>query len=400
MPDYIAPTFPLNTRGQDAIAALLRKYRTTDIQQKLQAANKVLVECAGDINDKLRDVEELHKKRKRNRTRDVAEGEDVEPRNKEDDEKVETLKTRVEGMTARMEKETRKIIDGYAHCNALDNAITALHNTAQAASTQATQAPSSAITLPGSTAPPGTAAPTSLAPALQEALEKHKDKYTSISLAKRYTTHNDYIGFKHVVHDARHPSEHGGPPMPNPKTWFATEESAAPPQPGVTEIGGDESDDDIAIDRERISTRCPITLREFEDPVKSTKCNHSFEKEAIFGMINQSRPPTGQPGRGHVKSVQCPATGCHQSLTKDDLKTDAVLVRRIRRIQRAKAREEEEEEEGETQKRGRGARGNAVDVEEIESGDEVEDVDEIAEDGNVKRESQRVKRRVDEIEDD
>jgi len=401
VPDYIAPSFPLNLRGQDAIAALLRKYSTAAIEQKLQAANKALADCAGDINERYSDTKNSHEKTKKRRARDAADGEDIGPHNKEADEKLETLRVRVEGMTARMEKETRKAIDGYAHCNALNDAIAALQNTAYLASTQATQAPSSAITLPGSTLPPpGTAAPPSLAPALTEALEKHTDKHTSIPLAKRYTTHNDYIGFKQVVHDALHDPEVSSVPLPPPRTWFSAEEGAAPPQPGVTAPGNEDSDDDIAIDRERISTRCPITLREFEEPVKSTKCNHSFERKAIFEMINQSRPPTAAERSRFISNVQCPATGCDQNLTKDDLTTDAVLVRRIRRIQRAKAREQEEGEmEGEG-RRGKDARGNAIDIEEIESGDEVSDVDEVGEEESVKRESQMVrKRRVDNIED-
>jgi len=399
-PDYIVPIFPLNVRGQDAIAALLRKYSTTAVEQKLQAANKALADCAGDINERYSDMKNAHEKNKKKRARDAADGEDVEPHNKEADEKLETLRVDVKSMTARMEKETRKAIDGYGYCIALDAAIASLQNTAHAASTQATQAPSSAITLPGSTLPPpGTAAPPSLAPALTEALEKHADKYTSISLTDRYTKHNDYIGFKQVVHDALHDPEVSSVPLPHPRTWFAAEEGAAPPQPGVTEPGNEDSDDDIAIDRERISTRCPITLREFEEPVKSKKCNHSFERTAILEMINQSRPQTAAERSRWVANVECPATGCHESLTKDDLTTDAVLVRRIRRIQRAKAREEEEGEM-EGVGRSRDARGNAINVEEIESGDEVSDVDEVGDEENVKRESQRVrKRRVDDIED-
>ena len=112
-------------------------------------------------------------------------------------------------------------------------------------------------------------------------------------------------------------------------------------------------------------------------------------------MIDQTRPQTAAERSRFVANVQCPATGCSHILTKNDLTSDAVLVRRIRRIQRAKAREEEEGEAEEAGRRGR----NAVDVEEIDSGDEVSDVDEVGEDANVKRESQRVRRRLEDIED-
>jgi hypothetical protein len=392
LPEYVPLSAPLNTKGQQALNRLLTDFPLEEITKKLQEANKLLTSCAGDITERLTEIRGSHQRKKAKRAERAAEGEDVEPEIKEADERYQILKDRVEGMTKRMEKELRKGIDGYAHCNALEVAVKDLQrNAASSASTQATQAtqdPSSAITLPGSTIPPLPA----LTPSLATALERHNENYTAKSLAARYAKHNDYVGFKGTVHETSYPADQPNhPALPHARTWFETEEGAAPPQPGVT--NADDSDDDIAIDRENISTRCPITLAEFVDPVKSKKCPHSFEKSAILEMIGQVRPPTSRGTRhAFVPSVTCPVPGCPSELTKDDLEQDAMLTRRIKRLQRMKARAEEE---GESQME-RGGRGGRDNVESIESGeDDVDDVDEGPR-GSVQV---KIKRRRDEIED-
>ena len=85
----------------------------------------------------------------------------------------------------------------------------------------------------------------------------------------------------------------------------------------------EDDDDDIAIAREKTSLKCPITLLPFRVPVTSRKCPHSFEKEAIFGMISQSSARLGGaggrrrgdggfagPGDRGVQAVKCPV--CEQ----------------------------------------------------------------------------------------
>ena len=82
------------------------------------------------------------------------------------------------------------------------------------------------------------------------------------------------------------------------------------------EMEDEEAEDDIAIARERISTRCPLTLREFDDPITSRKCPHTFEKSAIFGLIESIPPSNGRRGANSSnnasKQVNCPITGCHE----------------------------------------------------------------------------------------
>lgn len=103
--------------------------------------------------------------------------------------------------------------------------------------------------------------------------------------------------------------------------------------------------DDIAIERERVSLRCPLTLLPFRDPVTSTKCPHSFEREAIESMLAQSpldRPVPGAGRRGRVRLVKCPV--CALELTAEDLRSDAALLRKVRRVEAMAQREEEEDE--------------------------------------------------------
>lgn len=110
--------------------------------------------------------------------------------------------------------------------------------------------------------------------------------------------------------------------------------------------------DDIAIERERISLDCPITLVRFRDPVTSTKCPHSFEHGAIMDMIARSRPMPGGPAR--VKAVKCPV--CSIFLTARDLVRDTALQRRVRRAEEQEARRAEEsdsDEDDERRKRNR-----------------------------------------------
>src|SRR5437016_1407632 len=101
---------------------------------------------------------------------------------------------------------------------------------------------------------------------LQNHIQASKDKYQALSHRTRYALHNSYIGFRRVVHDAQNPGE-DAPPLPHASTWFTESGS---PAPGITSrdqragAGVEEdSDDDIAIARERISTKCPLTLQEF-----------------------------------------------------------------------------------------------------------------------------------------
>lgn len=137
-------------------------------------------------------------------------------------------------------------------------------------------------------------------------MKREQDKYTLLSLTARYARHNEYRDFKRVVHDARHGDT---VPLGHEDTWFT---EAGEPALGVTQIVN-EDEDDLVIDREKVSTKCPITFQTLKDPVTSTKCGgrgggqHTFEKSAILDMIRTSG---SHYGGARKKSIACPIPGC------------------------------------------------------------------------------------------
>ena len=129
------------------------------------------------------------------------------------------------------------------------------------------------------------------------------------SRATSYAQNNDYIGFKRLVYDAQFPDD-DAPPMPHSSTWFP-EQSLDTTTSGALAATGSQSaagNDELTVASERISIKCPITLLPMKDPVTSTKCPHSFEREAILEMINESDVRVEGNGRrgGGQNAMQCP----------------------------------------------------------------------------------------------
>lgn len=212
---------------------------------------------------------------------------------------------------------------------------------------------------------------------LAQKLESSLADWTAQSLTQRYANNNTYIGFYRMVHDAKHPGN-DIPPIPHSSTWFRHLEDPAGTT-GTTATTGDGApstsshagnagsgsarkrtrhgarrsspadDEEVAIAHERISLKCPLTLLPFTDPLTSTKCPHSFEKEAILDMLNNSATTTpAPPGAGRnrrVKAVKCPV--CEVLLSAEDLKRDVVLVRRVKRMQELMARADEDDDDDE-----------------------------------------------------
>lgn len=126
--------------------------------------------------------------------------------------------------------------------------------------------------------------------------------------------------------------------------------------------------------------KCPLTLLPFRDPVTSTKCPHSFEREAIHDMIARSNfqiPPPPNRGGRRIRAVKCPV--CSIPLTAEDLRSDPVLLRKVRRAEELSAREEEDQLDGSQQQSQQSGRvtlaSDAVDVDDdmdVEEDDDSE----------------------------
>lgn len=366
------------------------------------------------------------------------------------EEDLRDMKGRVDGMTQKMDMDLRKILDSREYFNAVRPVLEEIaHETSRFAREFPAQ------TQPVTTRPrsqrrrrenasgsdedsdsadeeypdfdptdptnvqqtPSTQPPPAPMALFKTKLSRKKDRYQNLGPRLRYGSDNDYRAFRGAVHDARFAGT--DIPLGHESTWFTNDGVAALPQPGVTPAnngGGDDgvsgdagagagaaedSDDDLQIAKETISTKCPLTLQEFKHPLTSRKCPHSFEQDAILGMIDNPSNTVRVGGsnqrgaRDGVRAVQCPVTGCSSMLTKADLRADPVLLRKIRRIQRANAEDEDEDEEDETL--GDADMGGRDRPQEIGSGDEsdagvdVEDVPDIRAGGAGERASKRFK---------
>lgn len=402
---YEAPTFTLTPDAQRELQRLKDGQQLRKLTASLQQARENIQTTASDINECLADQERTEKRRKE---RAAATGQDVP-----DDaiqQRINFLRDQVERMTQRMDESMRKIIDGQEGLRHIHNSIdaAAAHAT-EVATTQATQQsrqPTRKKTTHGDEeaeeeedegeqddelqafepTAPGTQDHISAYNNFKKQLDDAKTRYQSASLTTRYAENDSYRDFRSLVHDARHGDEDGHP-LAHPSEWF-NEEGA--PAPGVTRAGGDEdSDDDIAVSRATISTKCPLTLQEFRTPLTSKKCPHSFEKEAIAEMIRYSATRVG--GRegprggmiGGEKAVMCPVPGCGETLTADDLHVDPVLKRKIQRLQRAKEMMDAEDDEDEAEDGSGATQRNATVLD--DGSDDDDDDDEAA---NVVRATQ------------
>ena len=136
--------------------------------------------------------------------------------------------------------------------------------------------------------------PTGVIELLESVRQEQLDAYTSMSMFQRYSKNNDYISFRRTLHDAQNPD---GGALPDPSTWFDQEGN---PQGLVQDKEKPANDDeDLIIEREVLSFKCPLTLRTMSEPYTSRVCNHSFEKESILTFLRENR--------GKSKCPVCPA---------------------------------------------------------------------------------------------
>ena len=424
---YEPPSHPLTVNAQRELAKLIRDENdgAGGLRHEVKRAANKIQEEVGNLNDFLvSEKSELNARKRRLREtkqssgqRDGGKEEEEEEREEYLDEALAKLEEDVKTVTETMEQRVRATIDGEKALESLSSSLREVRdegvNASQLAETQAqtqhsrhTQRPShigrqrrqlqedgdvemedaedgegAEDQLDGETQPtlqgssqPGTQRPPAPTKRLEELLQQKKDSYQMKSPAIKYSEHPWYVDFKRVLHDARHPQ--GDIPVEHASRWFREEGG---PQPGVTGTGGDDGDDDdIAIAREKISTRCPITMRSFVDPITSKKCPHSFERKEMIEMIRKQRPHTGHGSRrapqNYVQEVKCPV--CDTMLKEADLAPDPVLIRKITRLQQAEANE----------------RSQPRDIDEIHSdseGDDVDQVDDVADRVRVKTERRR-----------
>lgn len=419
LPPYEPPIAPLTVDSQHALANLTQSYKLKTLQTHITHAVEKLGDSAAQVNERLTDARERYTRymaRKRSRSQYENEnyggGDGGEGGQDEEDEEVQRIKRteeQVHAITERLESEMRGIVDTEVKAGRLISILADLGKEAEVASTTTQRRQ------PRDTRRRRTPNPDSdedeqdedyqdtqqSQPQFQQAVEPPSRKLThqlttettnwqSLSLTQRYSTNNTYIGFYRMVHDAKHPGD-DIPPLPHASTWFRHLEdpstAAAPPpsqrpQTRRHQSTPAEDDEDIAIESERVSLKCPLTLLTFQEPLTSRKCPHSFEKQAIMDMIAHSPmmvPGGGGDRRNRVRAVKCPV--CSVVLTQEDLKRDAVLERRVRRMQRQQEEEDEDEDEDEDRgesnrrKRSRAQRKSGITLASDDEDEDEEDDD-------------------------
>ncbi len=157
--------------------------------------------------------------------------------------------------------------------------------------------------------------PASTRDSFRERQAHKRSEFEQLGVYERYAVNNDYANFKKLWHDAARPED--GPPLPDASRWFRADGEPVLPSAADGQLdeddGAEGSDDDIAVAREVISLRCPLSLRPLEEPYSNHKCKHTFEKSSLLDYL---------PARG---AVQCPQTGCSE--VRNDLITGRLRVR-------------------------------------------------------------------------
>ncbi|CAO2647637.1 Nn.00g085590.m01.CDS01 [Neocucurbitaria sp. VM-36] len=371
LPPYKKPSHPLDAEATRSLRDLQGR-SLNDVKRHNSHAMETITSTAESVNDMLRD-HALYLERRQKKW-DAGKSLD----DKEDELQImKELQEKVDAATAKLEESMRAVVDSGIAAQRIDETLDWLRQNApkqleeeyqtqmtQRATQQESQSQAESrrrrtedgyedeevdqAPTPGPTPLDGSrVALTGTSELFTTRMQREKDTYTSLSLTARYARNNDYRDFKRIVHDAKYGDS--APPLGHEDTWFTETGSPAPGITDSTQRGDFDDDDDIVVDKATISTRCPITFQQFKEPYTSSKCPHTFEKNAILDMIRQSPHRIGGGGkRGQgVKGIECPVTGCAQTLTAADLRADPILIRKIKRMQQAEADAAEESSDDE-----------------------------------------------------
>jgi len=75
-------------------------------------------------------------------------------------------------------------------------------------------------------------------------------------------------------------------------------------------LDGDDDNDTNVVDQV-ISNKCPLTQKEFVEPVQNKKCKHKYEKNTVLKYI-ADKTKSKRPAK-------CPSAGCNNILNEKDL---------------------------------------------------------------------------------
>ncbi|RMZ86724.1 hypothetical protein DV736_g6051, partial [Chaetothyriales sp. CBS 134916] len=390
---------PLNDEAKRKLREMAAKpVNDYSLYSRVNKAMELLDKSVGPLIDRGVEKKELHEKKQ---ARLAGRGEEQDAT---EQERYEAFQRKVQELTKSMDQTIRQVVDMRVWLEELPDALKEVTDTASTQTQSVQQTTQQSGILPTQDVSPRPfdpdtdedgdgeapqsstqALPSEKTPSavLKAALTAQESNWSNKTLTDKYAHDNDYIGWYTSRWNALNPGD-TAPPMPSAAIWFAAEEgrpqdgpfTGAPAQNG-DDNSNQEDDSNIEITHEKINIKCPITLMPFEDPVRSSKCNHSFEKTAILGMLQQSndrreltpeqeaRIATIRNMRDRIQQreqlqrlqpcgIKCPE--CRTFFLEEDLRPDPVLKRRVQRQlewqrkqdERARLREEEGDEDMES----------------------------------------------------
>lgn len=313
LPDYEPLSFPLSDTARRELIELSNHRGAAPYEAQLKDSIRHLGLSVSDLNERLRRGQDrlaiVSERRKEKDADKTAEEERLE-------QQLPEFENDVEKLTRESERALRETIDRKAELEDEASVLEDLSTTAttnsiaqtrSAAATQSRRRRANGVDSDEEEDAAANGADegdrqepvTSVVDTFRDLRAKKRAEYTGLSVHQRYGLNNDYVGFKKLWHEAA--AGEDGPPLPDASRWF---DSNGEPDMTIpnrdAQNGSFDDDEEVAVSRENISVNCPLTLLPMNEPYRSRKCPHVFEKAAILDYL---------PFRGEL---QCPQTGCSQ----------------------------------------------------------------------------------------
>ncbi|KAL1903358.1 hypothetical protein Sste5346_000644 [Sporothrix stenoceras] len=221
--------------------------------------------------------------------------------------------------------------------------------------------------------------------------------YDNMNAHQKYGLNNDYIAFKQMLHVSMYPDE--DVQLPDASQWFNASGEPVPYGPaaggangngeGAGDLDGADADEDLVVQREVISFKCPLSLVTMVDPYRSTVCKHTFEHSAISEYL---RPAGGGRNAG-MEPKKCPQTGCDKMYTAADIVPDTTMRRRIQQAAKRERLRQDAAEAATSDVEGDDGNGKGNnDPEHAQDVDDIVDASQFRRMTNAESEARTVKR--------
>lgn len=100
----------------------------------------------------------------------------------------------------------------------------------------------------------------------------------------------------------------------------------------IQDDSANDNEDELKIEGGTIELICPITVKQFEHPMISMKCGHTFDQSGISNYFGSGQTHTAK---------DCPQTGCGKKLSMSDFKPDVIMQMRCKIADVLKRREQQ-----------------------------------------------------------